>query len=104
MIFKTKNKQKILGKSEVNRSTINNKPKRSGTNRYCSIVGCPSVVGELCQFQDFSVFQVPPKNGPLFHFMFIFTSFPKRVIPPFHANKGHIFSKNSFKKNMKKTF
>ena len=96
MVFKTKNKQKNLWKSEVNRSAMNNKPKRSGMNPYCSVVGFPSS-WRTVPIPGFFSFPSLQKKGSNI-------SLPIRVIHLFMLIKDIFFSKKSPKKIMKKPF
>ena len=95
MVFKTKNKQKNLWKSEVNRSAMNNKPKQSGMNCYCSVVGCPTS-WRIVPIPRFFSFPSPQKKGSNI-------SLPIRVIHLFMLIKDILFSKKSTKKIMEKT-
>ena len=90
MVFKTKNKQKNLWKSEVNRSAMNNKPKRSGMNRYYSVVGCPSSWTTV-PIARFFRFPSPQKKGSNILLLI-------RVIHLFMLIKDIFFSKKVPKK------
>ena len=74
---------------------MNNKPKRSGMNRYYSVVGCPSS-WRTVPIPRFFSFPSPQKKESNI-------SLPIRVIHLFMLIKDILFSKKSTKKIMTKT-
>ena len=73
---------------------MNNKPKRSGMNRYYSVVGCPSS-WRTVPIPRFFSFLSPQEKG-------LNISLPIRVIHLFMLIKRHYFFKKKYQKNYEK--
>ena len=97
-IFKSKSKQKIIERIEVKETTMNTKPKRSGTNRYFLILKSSF----LARDHVATSCDVWLNHGFQFYFIFMFTSFPRRVTPTLPEVKAKFFSKNSPKNSTEK--